>query len=271
MTRTLGPAGVIAVVFLVAGASVAQATPLILDITLGIRETGALGGPLGPIGSDGGTGGGIEWVNLDGQSLVADGTWQQFTFTPSQDPLTAFAGATANHILDASYGTIEHIRFASTGDPGPWVIYIDDIVNDTFAGATTLTSFEGFANGSEVMFQEPHFSGSTSSFFSPASENTAAVSDEAAHSGSHSYRIGFEFVDDVLTRWLRLTTFNTPILPNPLVILSEVGAPDPPTISFWLMAEPHSTTIPEPASSALIGVGLAGLAVARRLRARRAA
>ena len=101
------------------------AAPLTLDISIGIRETGYAGGPAVPIGANGGSSGGIEFINLDGQPFVADGTWQQFTFTPTTDTLTAFAGASANSVLDGTYGVFEHIRIRSTNDPGPWVIYID--------------------------------------------------------------------------------------------------------------------------------------------------
>jgi hypothetical protein len=270
MTRTALAAACLTAVLL-PGAPLAYATPLTLEISLGIRETAAGGGPLGAIGSDGGTAGGIEHVNLDGQSFVADGTWQLFTFTASRDSLTAFAGATANSALDGTYGVFEHIRFRSTGDPGPWVIYIDDIVNVTFAGSSTITGFESFATGTEVMFQEPHFSGSTAANFAPTSANTAAVSDEAAHGGSQSYKVAFEFLDDNALRWLRLTSFNAPNVPNPQVILSEIGAPEPPTISFWLMAEARNTPVPEPATPGLFGLGLAGLAIARRTRTGRSA
>jgi len=73
------------VVALVAGASAAP----VLKVSIGVRETATTA----PIGGNGGTGGtGIEWVNVDGQTLVLDGTWQQFTFNFATDPITAFTG-----------------------------------------------------------------------------------------------------------------------------------------------------------------------------------
>src|SRR5690606_29366628 len=78
-----------------------------LAISIGIRETAAGGGSFTSIGADGGSLGGIEWVNRDAQTLVLDGTWQQFTFNIATDPLTGFAGTTANSVLDGAFGVLE--------------------------------------------------------------------------------------------------------------------------------------------------------------------
>ena len=62
-----------------------------LAISIGIRETEAGGGTVGvPIGGNGGSAGGIEFVNLDGQTLPLDGNFHTFTFNFQNDPLTAF-------------------------------------------------------------------------------------------------------------------------------------------------------------------------------------
>jgi hypothetical protein len=101
-------------VMLVLGLTVSVQAEM-LQISLGIRETGAGGVTFPGIGQTGGTANGIEWVNLDGQTFVADNQWHTFTFTPSVDTLTAFAGTTANGVLDGTWGVIENIRFKSTG------------------------------------------------------------------------------------------------------------------------------------------------------------
>jgi hypothetical protein len=236
-------------------AAVSSAVPT-LEISIGVRETGSTQ----PIGAPGGTGGGIEWVNLDGQTLIADGTWQTFTFDFANDPLTPFAGATANGVLDTTTGTLEHIRFRSTGDAGPWTIYIDDISQTTSAGPTLLTGFEGFALGDEVMFQEPGFSGSTSGSLQPGS--IAGISNSEALTGSQSYQLDFEWVDNDPDRWMRLTTFNTAILGNPtLWFIDATGGPT--TLQFSLLALGPDGSVPEPTNLVLLLLGLGAIPFAK--------
>jgi hypothetical protein len=234
-------------------AAAAAAAPFVLQISIGIRETGTAAA----IGGDGGSTGGIEWVDLDGQLFSANGTWQQFVFTPTVDTLTAFAGATANGVLDTATGVFEHIRLRSTGDLGPWSIFIDDVAN----GGTAITGFESFPTAAEEMFQEPLFSGSTNGNLE-LFPHGSGVSDLAAHTGLQSFQIRFQFIDNDPTRWVRLTTFNTPNRPNPAVDFTQ-------PISFWLMSPgngPDLTPVPEPATTALVMIGLAGLGVVRRRR-----
>lgn len=211
-----------------------------LQVSIGIRENNTAGAIFG---DGGGSGGGIEWVNRDGQTLVADGTWQLFTFTPSSDPLLAFAGATANSMLEPGHewAVLEHIRILNhVGITNPIRLWIDDVTN-TVASGPVVQGFEAAALGSEVMFQEPGFSGSTSANLLPGS--LTAVTDSMANSGSQSLQTDFQFIDNSPTRWVRLTTFGTPNQPNPRVRIIEPGAPAP-TISFYAKA----MVIPEPSS-----------------------
>lgn len=211
-------------------------------LTLGIRETGGSG----PIFSNAGTAGGIEWVNLDGQSLALDGTWQLFSFTPAADTLNAFAGTTANAVLEVSWASIEHIRILnSEGLTAPIRLWIDDISN-TGTGSSLTEGFEGFGVGDEVMFQEPNFSGSTAGNLLLG--GTSAVSDSAAFSGLQSYEFNFQFVDGDPSGWVRLTTFNAPELPNPAVLVAEPGTPSDPTIAFYA----RGVVIPEPSTTAAL-------------------
>jgi hypothetical protein len=230
-----------------------------LQVSIGIRETGSAGAIFG----NGTATGGIEFVNLDGQTLTADGTWQLFTFTPAVDTLTGFAGTSANGMLEAGleWGTLEMIRVRNIdGITLPIRLWVDNVTN-TDSGGATVEGFESSALGAEVMFQEPGFSGSTASLLAPApAPNLSAVTDTMAFAGSQSYQMDFQFIDAVTTNWVRLTTFSTPNLPNPRVHLVEPGAPLP-TISFYAKA----SVVPEPGTIVLLTLaGLGVLAMRRR-------
>jgi len=95
-----------------------------------------------------------------------------------------------------------------------------------------ITDFEGYtlgANGA-VLFRQPSFSGSTSSFVVGGAcnipngvFNCALISDEQAFSGTQSLKVAWQFRLNPATgqpfpnAWLRLTTFNTPNIPNPAI------------------------------------------------------
>jgi len=229
--------------------AVSAASQAQLAVSIGVRETNSTGA----IGSNGGSANGIEFVNLDGQSLTTDGTWQLFTFNFQTDPLTPFAGTTANGTWDFNSGVLEHIRIRNiNGETNPITMWIDDVTStDALGISTNFGSFEGFGNNQEVMFQEPSFSGSTVGNLVAGS--TAGVDNTVAFSGSASYRTNFQFIDNSATRWVRLTTSNTPTLPNP-VITTAPGT----TLTFRLRAE----AVPEPATLAVLGLG--ALALRRR-------
>lgn len=226
-----------------------------MQISIGLRETGTTS----PIGGNGGSANGIEWVGLDGQTLVLDGTWQKFTFDLDQLPITPFAGASANGILGAladpnqivTTGTLEHIRLKSDGSVvgAPIELWIDDVnINLDPPGPpppadTLLTGFEGYTDATEVMFQEPGFSGSTSGNIisdpnDPLYFNQDGVDNTMAHTGTASYRVKYTFKDGDPSRWIRLTTFNTPNLPNPTVRFDQDAI-----ISFWLKGVPEPTSL----------------------------
>jgi hypothetical protein len=247
-----------------------------MKISIGIRENNGLNNSgAGPAFSNGGgSGGGIEFVNRDGQTLNLDGTWQLFTFTPATDPLLAFAGTTANSALEPGHEwtVLEHIRLLNDqGITKPIRLWIDDVTNTDSSGSV-VESFESNSIGSQVMFRQPGFSGSTSAFLVGAGAGmVTVVSNSAANSGSQSLQADFQFANDTPTNWLRLTTANTPTLGNPLFRIVEPGAAalvepgaaalgaSPPTLSFYVRA----VTIPEPASLALVGLAGIGLACLR--------
>ena len=227
MTELLG-------VFLTMGMAAVATAQNTVPISIGLRETGAGGGAaFTNVGDDGGFAGGIEWINLDGQTLTLDGTWQQFTFDLAMDPVTLFAGATANGMLEGGYGTIEHIRILNNnGVTEPITIFVDDVVNeyDDTNGrriVATVEDFEGYGHGDEVMFQEPGFSGSTAGNINAGA--TGGVNNFVASRPIGAMQSDFQFVDNSPTRWLRLTTFNAINRPNPQVRFDGNA-----TITFWM-------------------------------------
>lgn len=244
-----------AVLFLICALGVGSVQAASITLSIGIRETTSSSGPAF---SNAGSSGGIEWVNKDGQSLTADGTWQLFTFTPSTDTLAAFAGASANGVLDTDWAALEHVRILnSDGIIDPIRIWIDNVTNTDSAGSV-VEGFEGFATGVEAIFQEPSFSGSTSANVVLVPASSSLVSNSMAYAGAQSDEVKFQFVDNNPTRWVRLTTFNTPNLPNPAMHVREAGFN--PTISFYAKA----VVVPEPCSAALVGLACLGMLLASR-------
>lgn len=225
-----------------------------VQISIGIRETQAGGGAFTAIGANGGSAGGIEFVARDVQTLILDGTWQQFTFNITTDPLTAFAGTTANGILDGTYGVLENVRVLNnTGITEPISLWIDDVTNTTTPGGpVNFGDFDSYGAGTEVMFQEPSFSGSTSANLVAGS--TTGVDTRVA-SRSTSDRFNFQFIDGQTTRWVRLTTFNTTILPNPSIRFDNQSV-----VTFWLRGgtaqEDVGSQGPGAAFAEAVGTGL---------------
>jgi hypothetical protein len=230
------------------------------QISIGVRETAQGGGPDVGIGNNGGTLGGIEWLNLDGATLPFDGAWHQFSFDMDQVTATAFAGATANSILEGAYGVLEHIRIRNIdGVTSPIALWVDEVANTTQTlpfppSTTTFGSFEAPRNvGDETIFQEPRFSGSTAAFLDLL-PNTTLVANDQAHSGVQSDKAQFRFINSTPTNWLRLTTFHTGVNftgGNPMIRFDQNSV-----VSFWLKATP------EPTSLALLALG--GLVALRR-------
>lgn len=213
---------------LAVSATLASSASAQFAISIGVRESGV---STQPIGGNGGATGSIEFVNLDGQTLQADGNWHTFTWNFGTDPVNFFAGTQpsggAPNQLDGTWGALEHLRFRNTGGvTDQIVLYVDDLTNTPAGGSPVVfEDFESYpavtppSNGApEVVFRDPRFSGSTNTFLLPS--DTGNVSSEQAASGANSYRLGFQFVNNAASNWIRLTTNNTANRPNPAIQIS---------------------------------------------------
>lgn len=237
----------IGLVLMLAVGAMADTFPTV-QISIGVRDNGTTAA----IGGNGGGSGAIEWINLDGQTLVLDGTWQLFTFNFATDPITGFTG---NGVLDNATGTLEHIRIKSNGYDLPMTFWIDEVADTVTESVPppphpvtyTFGSFEEYPVGTEVMFRYPNFSGSTDAMIINDPLAVSLVADDFAYAGIHSERVYFQFVDNALTNWCRLTTYNAPNLPNPAVRFDQGSV-----LSFWMRG------VPEPSALLMLGL-VAGL------------
>jgi len=247
----------------------AMAVPTV-QISLGVRETGQTGN-IGDFMPN--AGGQIEWFDYDVQTLVLDGTWQQFTFDISNTGITTSPLFTGYGSISQDRGTLEHIRIKSTGYRTP-TLWVDEIRNiydpagpppvvdqliSTFADDVTNPG-NPYPDGTEVMFQEPGFSGSTNANYDLSGPNKSGIDNTVGYDDSHSVKIEFWFIDNDPSRWIRLTPYLAGGNPEANPLLAEAGGPTAAyassMVTFWMMG------IPEPATLALLALG--GLAVLRR-------
>ena len=230
-----------------------------ISFSLGVRESGTTA----PVGGNGGTANGIEQVGraggVDTNVIPLDGIERTFTFTFGTDPVTAFAGTTADGTLDGTRGAIENFFFSNSGAVDfPIQLRIDDIVNTVDGTPILITDFETFADGVEAVFQEPRFSGSTTGSL----ETTPNASLVTTVDGDKVNQVDFDFRSPAATsQRLRLTTNSVVNLPNPAIDFSAGNS-----VSVTISGIAVGAVIPEPTSLATVGLAGAGL-LARRRRA----
>ncbi len=104
------------------------------------------------------------------------------------------------------------------------IVAVVTIVSALAQSPCIIADFEGYPVGTNgaVMFRQPSFSGSTSGFMAftgfcnldAGIYNCSIISDEVAHTGTQSLKVAWQFTG-APNAWLRLTTFNTPNIPNP--------------------------------------------------------
>ncbi len=232
-----------------------------LTVSLGVRETGGNGQPVGGFG--GGSSGQIEWFNLDEQVVALDDTWQQLTFDLSATGISA-TSFTGDGLIDEALGTIEHLRLLNSGgvtsDITIWVdklsVTFDDFNPIIPPQTVEISTFDAdpngapWADGTEVMFQEPGFSGSTDQNLDPAGPNASGVDNTVGFDDSSSTRADFRFVDATTSNWIRYTTFGSTLPENsPVLPLADGATYSSATLTLWIKG------IPEPTSLALLALG----------------
>jgi hypothetical protein len=238
-----------------------------LRMSIGVRKTNAAG----PVGSNAGTSGDIDWVgrpddgsDIDVILVPTDNVWHLVTFDLNAGPFNGFTG---DGVVTSTtgFGALEHLRIANTADGFThYKVYIDDVTNTVNGVPTLLTNFDSDSVGSEVLFQDPGFSGSTAAKLQ-ITPNINAVTDEAAFSGTHSYVLEFDYVNDTAAgvgsagNWVRVTTNGASTLPN-----AAVGVPGGPTNTSTVSMQVRIVAIPEPATAILSFAALIGFLALRR-------
>ncbi len=99
---------------------------------------------------------------------------------------------------------------------------VDDVVVSvpTTPATAMITDFEGYADGVQVLFRHPSFSGSTNGHLE-STPNSSQVVTASAFGGSKVYQVDWAFLDADPQRWLRLSTSGTGNVPNPAVDLTR--------------------------------------------------
>lgn len=198
-------------------------------ICIGIRETG----DTGPLGSEGGDEGDIEWVGANGTSaggaplgvaISPTGEWQTLEFDPVAGPITEFDG---DGKIKETRGVLEHLAVAvnSTSldrSTGPYYMYVDNVINVKAGDGDSdfvITDFEGYTLDGEVLFQEPGYSGSTDQHMSYP-PNFSGTTDLYGHPGQSQFLTWF-WRDTTDQRWARITSSQVANVPSPIIDLTK--------------------------------------------------
>ena len=194
-------------------------------VSLLIRESG----DTGPIGSNGTATGQFEFIGANttgaggaplGIAISPTNGWQTVTFDPAT--VVAFGGL-GDGVITQTRGIIGALAVtvdsaSANRSAGVYRMFIDNIVN---VGAGTVTDFEGFPLDSEVVFQEPTFSGSTDAnlAFPPSA---SANSDDFNNGGVRSQLLTWVFKDTGAARWVRIATSEGGAInkPDPIIDLT---------------------------------------------------
>ena len=223
-----------------------------IRVALSIKENTAL---TGPIGTNGGTAtlplkmlGAVGPTSGFGTAPAGDKIfqpstcWQTVTLLRGEDPANPtdtsyiWSGSGGNQI-NGDFGILDAIAFSieDTTDSGPYLIYIDNFMN----GSTLIQDFESTPAGTNALFMQPAFSGTTSPFLlsqapGTISPNLTTVTNSNADTGTNSLMVTWQFKDTQAGNWLRLVA-QGPGTPNPVI---DLRLP----ISFRLLLLPAGST-----------------------------
>jgi len=84
-----------------------------------------------------------------------------------------------------------------------------------------VTGFEGYANGTEVLFRNPRYSGSTSANLALTPDVNDVTDEVPAFSGAACFKLQWQFIDTATTRWLRATSHIAANVPNPTILIDK--------------------------------------------------
>lgn len=202
-----------------------------IRICIGVRETT----DTGPLGSPGQTTGAIEFVGTQGPNVSGapqgipvspSANWQTLTFPIDPNSVENFSGG--NGTLDGTRGVLEHLALTANSasanrSAGSYRLYVDNVVN-VGAGAGgadfVLTDFDNFDVGSQVLFWDPAFSGSTALLMLPT-PRVGRVTDAYSLSGNHSYLLEWCWRNTNAGSWARTTTSGVANLPRPIIDVTK--------------------------------------------------
>jgi hypothetical protein len=187
-----------------------------VKISLDMRQTGGLAGPIGATGPS--TGGGLYFLQATGLngSAPAGGTvvqpstcWQTVKIDPRTAPQSSvwsgsWPGQTAPDRMPWAELECFALCIDDLTDTGPFAIYIDNLAN----GTNMIQDFETNAPGDSVLFVTPNAAGfPLGMLINPP--NIASVSTNNSSGGTNSEFVEYQFANTATGNWVRLYTGGT--------------------------------------------------------------
>ncbi len=89
----------------------------------------------------------------------------------------------------------------------------------SYCGRTMLSNFEGYHDGTGVMFQHPRYSDTTQAHLVSRPSVAVVTDDVPAFDGMKAYELRWKWIDTDPSRWVRLVTSDITNVPNPTIDL----------------------------------------------------